>query len=113
MGSRRRCWREYLKFCLIRNTIFFPEKYNWRARADFMSCIAKAIENDTNANHFADISFKEEVKVKPRRMDTQIPPPQPPVPATPIKASPGLTISFAEAVKRNMPKQNTSKSMNY
>ncbi len=46
MGSRRKCWREYIKLCLKCNQIFFPKNYDWRARSQIIAFIMQAIDTD-------------------------------------------------------------------
>ena len=44
MGSRRHCWKEYLKMCLKQGTVFFSRKYNAFLRKKVIDDLHDAVE---------------------------------------------------------------------
>lgn len=98
MGSRRRCWREYLRLCLKHSTVYFPDNYKIRDRIKFMAQIEAAVGMESQEN--SPFLIDKEHDLEPSVQKT---PPSPPVLPKVVKDSvASLPKSYADAAKTNL-----------
>ena len=110
MGSRRKCWREYIKLCLKGNKIYFPSKYNWRLRSQILANIMQAIDTDDLSSLFVqEKGLSLEKEPEQEKIEFHVPPPiQQPISAT---LMPKIK-SYAQVAAHNTTKKRTTKSKN-
>ena len=98
MGSRRRCWREYLRLCLKHNAVYFPDNYKIRDRIKLMAQIEAAVGMESQEN--SPFLIDKEHDLEPSVQRT---PPSPSVLPKVVKDSvASLPKSYADVAKTNL-----------
>lgn len=99
MGSRRHCWKEYLKLCLDNSTVFFPKQYNKLARSNLIASLRDAVKLK-NQDFSCYLIEKRAEKPSNKKQETEYKPALKKVEKLKyIPATDNPKISYAEALK--------------